>query len=184
MSSRFLASFKVRCYARLTISEEANFLRVSMATFRENKQAVCGYTFSHYESPCPARDCIPYVRSGLYPVAYEAAAAASPGLEKFRANSVFTASSNSSKILKDKKYFNTVENFRANSVFQGKRRLFKILNDKTYIFNTVNSGHTLFFRASTSCWKILNIKTIFNAVKIFRENSVFRTSASSSNPER
>ena len=184
MSSRFLASFKVRCYARLTISEEANFLRVSMATFRENKQAVCGYTFSHYESPCPARDCIPYVRSGLYPVAYEAAAAASPGLEKFRANSVFTASSNSSKILKDKKYFNTVENFRANSVFQGKRRLFKILNDKTYIFNTVNSGHTLFFRASTSCWKILNIKTIFNAVQLFRENSVFRTSASSSNPER
>jgi len=44
----------------------------------------------------------------------------------------------------------------------------------------VNSGHTLFFRASTSCSKILNVKTIFNAVKIFRENSLFRASTSSS----
>jgi len=25
-----------------------------------------GYTFSNYESPFPTRDCIPYVRSGLY----------------------------------------------------------------------------------------------------------------------
>jgi len=53
-----------------------------------------------------------------------------PRLEKFRANSVFRASSSCLKILKDKKYFNTVTNFRANTVFQGKRRLFKILNDK------------------------------------------------------
>jgi len=65
-----------------------------------------------------------------------------PRLEKFRARS------SCSKILKDKKYFNTVKLFRANSVFQGKRRLFKILNDKKYIFSTVNSGHTLFLRAS------------------------------------
>jgi len=35
-------------------------------------------------------------------------------LEKFRANSVFRASSSCSKILKDKKYFNAVKNFRAN----------------------------------------------------------------------
>ena len=40
------------------------------------------------------------------------------------------------------------------------------------------SGHILFFRASTSCSKILNVKTIFNTVKNFRENSVFRGSAS------
>jgi len=53
-----------------------------------------------------------------------------PQLEKFRANSVFRASSSSSKILNDKKYFNTLKNFRANFVFQGKRKLFKILNNK------------------------------------------------------
>jgi len=101
-----------------------------------------------------------------------------PRPEKFRENSVFRASTSCSKILKDKKYFNTVKNSRADSVFQGKRRLFKILNDKKDIFNTVNSGHTLFFRASTSCSKILNEKTIFNTVKNFRENSVFRARAS------
>ena len=84
-----------------------------------------------------------------------------PWLEIFRANFVFRASSSCSKILKNKKYINTVENFRAtsvlklffqskrkflknryfnamkyftvNSVFQGKRKLFKILKDKQYI---------------------------------------------------
>jgi len=86
-------------------------------------------------------------------VAYEAGGRPPPPLEKIRANSVFRTSSSCSKILKDKKYFNTVKNFRANFVFQGKRRLFKILNDKKYIINTVNSGHTLFFRTSTSCSK-------------------------------
>jgi len=60
-------------------------------------------------------------------VAYEAGAP--PRLEKFRANSVFRASSRFSKILKDEKYFKTVKNSRADSVFQGKRKLFKILND-------------------------------------------------------
>jgi len=103
-----------------------------------------------------------------------------PWLEKFRANSVFRASSSCSKILKDKKYFNTVKIFRANSVFRGKRRLFKILNDEKYIFNTVNSGQTLFFRASANCSKIIDVKTIFNTVKNFREISVFRASASCS----
>jgi len=34
--------------------------------------------------------------------------------------------------------------------------------------------------ASTNCSKILNVKTIFNTVKNFRENSVFRASASCS----
>jgi len=104
-------------------------------------------------------------------VAYEAGGGevAATRLEKFRANSIFKSSSSCSKILKDKKYSNTVKNFRANSVCQGKRRLFKILSDKKYIFNTVNSGHTLFFRASTSCSKVLNVKAIFNTVKNFRE---------------
>ena len=95
-------------------------------------------------------------------------------LEKFRANSIFRESSSCSKIMKDKKYFNTVKNCRANSVFQSKRRLFKILNYKKYIFNTMNSGHTLFFRTSTSCSNILNVKTIFNTVKNFRENSALQ----------
>ena len=120
-------------------------------------------------------------------VAYKAGAvgAAAPQLEKFRANSVFRASSSSSKILNDKKYFNTLKNFRANLVFQGKRRLFKIQNGKKYIFNAVNSGYTLFFRASKSCSKILNVKTIFNTVKNLREISVFGASSSSpKNPER
>ena len=49
--------------------------------------------------------------------------------KNFMTNSVFRASASSSKILKDKKYFNAVKNFRVNSIFQGKRKLFKILND-------------------------------------------------------
>jgi len=82
-----------------------------------------------------------------WPVAYEAGEGGPPSrLEKFKANSVFRTSLSCWKIMKDKKYFNTVKNFMANSVFQGKRRLFKILNDKKYILNTVNSGHTLFSR--------------------------------------
>jgi len=44
-------------------------------------------------------------------------------------NFVFRASASSSKILKDKKYFNAVKIFRENSVFQGKRKLFKSMND-------------------------------------------------------
>jgi len=56
-----------------------------------------------------------------------------PRPEKFRANSVFSASSSCSKILKDKKYFNTVKNFRANSVFQGKHKLLKNPECKNYI---------------------------------------------------
>jgi len=63
-----------------------------------------------------------------------------PGLKIFRANSVFRASANCSKILNDKKYFNTMKNFRA----------------------------TLFFRASASCSKFLNDKKYFNTAKNFR----------------
>jgi len=55
-------------------------------------------------------------------VAYEAEGRQTSRLEKFRANSVFRASTSGSEILKDKKYFNAVKNFRANSVCQGKRK--------------------------------------------------------------
>jgi len=44
---------------------------------------------------------------------------------EFRANSVFRASANCSKILNAKGTFNTVKNCRANSIFLGKRKLFK-----------------------------------------------------------
>jgi len=111
-------------------------------------------------------------------VAYEGGGRSPPRLEKFKANSVFRASSSCSKILKDKKYFNAVKIYRANSVFQGKRK-FKILKDKN-TFNTVNSGHTLFFMASNSCSNILNVKSVLNTAKNFMTNSVFRASASSS----
>jgi len=40
-------------------------------------------------------------------------AAAPTGLKIFRANSVFSASASCSKILNDKKYFNTVKSFRS-----------------------------------------------------------------------
>jgi len=40
-------------------------------------------------------------------------------------NSVFRASSSSTKILKGEKYFNAVGIFRAYSVFQGKHKLLK-----------------------------------------------------------
>ena len=65
--------------------------------------------------------------------------------------------------------FNTVNNFRASISCS------KILNDKKY-FNTVkNFRSNLFFRAWASCSKILNDKKYtVNTVKIFRENSVFQ----------
>jgi len=80
-----------------------------------------------------------------------------PVLKNFRANSVFRASANCSKILNDKKYIQYRE-FRANAVLRARASCSKTLNDKKYIFNTVNSRHTLFFRASASCSKILDDK--------------------------
>jgi len=53
-------------------------------------------------------------------------AAAPPVLKNFRANSVFRASANWSKILNDKKIFQYGEIIQGNSVFQ-------ILNGKKYI---------------------------------------------------
>ena len=52
-----------------------------------------------------------------------------PWLENFRANSVFRASTSCSKVLKDKKYFNTVKSFRATLFFRA-RQFFKNLNNK------------------------------------------------------
>jgi len=77
-------------------------------------------------------------------------------LKKFRANSIFRASSSCSKILKDKKSFNTVKNFRTNAVFRASAGCSKFWMIKN--LNTVNSGHSLFFRESTSCSKIMNVK--------------------------
>jgi len=78
-----------------------------------------------------------------------------PRLEKFRANSVFRASSSCSKIPKEKKYFNTVKNFRANSVFQGKHKLLKNPECKNYIQYSENFRENSVFRASASSSKIL-----------------------------
>jgi len=92
-------------------------------------------------------------------------------LNNFRANPVFRASARCSKILNDKKYFNTGKNFRAICVFQGKRKLFK--NPEWYSEFRANSV----FRASASCTKVLNGKKYFNTGKIFRSTLFFRASA-------
>jgi len=67
-----------------------------------------------------------------------------PRLEKCMANSVIRTSSSFSKILIDKKYFNTVKNSREDSVFRGKRRLFKILKEKKYIQCFEFRAHSVF----------------------------------------
>jgi len=59
--------------------------------------------------------------------------AASPGLKNCKESSVFRASATCSKILNDKKIFNTVKNSRGNSVFRASASYSKILNDKNYI---------------------------------------------------
>jgi len=66
-------------------------------------------------------------------------------MNNFRANSVFRASASCSKILQDKKYFNTVKIFRV----------------------------TLFFRASASCSKFCMIKIDIRYSE-FRAHSVFQ----------
>jgi len=67
-------------------------------------------------------------------------ASSPPGLKIFTANAVFRASASCSKILNDKRYFNTVKIFRT----------------------------TLFFRDSGSCSKILNDKKIYTQYSEFR----------------
>jgi len=56
----------------------------------------------------------------------------------------FRGSESCSKLLNDKKYFNTVKNFRATLFLRASASCSKILNEKKYTFNTVNSGQTLF----------------------------------------
>jgi len=153
---------------------------------------------SHVQSIDLPMDCTAW-RIGIRGRESEGAAAR-PDLKNFRANSVFRASASCSKILNDRKYFNTVENSTATLFFKASASCSKVLNNIKYIFSTVNSGYPLFFRASASCSKILNVKSIFNTVKIFnasvvsqeswmvknifntvkdfRGNSVFRASAS------
>ena len=41
-------------------------MRKLISHFTEAEQWYSGLTFSHYELPFSTRDCIPYVRSGLY----------------------------------------------------------------------------------------------------------------------
>ena len=104
----------------------------------------------------------------------------SPRLEKFRANSVFRASSSCSKILKNMKNISKqwkisgqILFFRASAYYS---KFWRIKNT----FNTVNSGHTLLFSARKSCSNILNVKSILNTAKNWMTNFVFRASASSS----
>jgi len=60
------------------------------------------------------------------------------------------------------------------SFFLGKRELLKNPECTKYLNTVKHSRATLFFRASDSCSKIRNVKSIFNAVNIFRANSVFQ----------
>jgi len=103
-----------------------------------------------------------------------------PGLNNFMSNSVFRAIASCSKVLNDKKYFNTVKNSRATLFFRASASCTKILNDKKYILSTVNSANPLFFRASAKLLKILNVKTIFSTVKNSRAALLFSASASCS----
>ena len=81
----------------------------------------------------------------------------------FRVTLFFRASASCSKILNDKKYFNTVKNSRATLFFKASASCLKSWIIKN-IFSTVKSGHPLFFRANASCSKLLNLKSIFNTV--------------------
>jgi len=62
------------------------------------------------------------------PQAYEAAGGgtAAPGLKIFRANFAFRASASCSKLLNDKKIFQSSKNFQGKLYFQDKRKLLKI----------------------------------------------------------
>jgi len=92
----------------------------------------------------------------------------------------FRANESCSKILNDKKYFNTVKSFGATLFLKASASCSKILNEKKYIFNTVNSGHTLFFRARASCSKILNVKVYSIQWKFTGQTLCFRASANCS----
>ena len=87
----------------------------------------------------------------------------------------FRASAICSKILNDKKYFNTVKNSRANPDFQRKRKLLKNPEYKKYTVSTVNSGHPLFFRASAcKLLKIPECKKYIQYSEKFQDYPVFQ----------
>jgi len=71
-----------------------------------------------------------------------------PRIEKFRANSIFRASTSCSNTLNVKTIFNAVKNFREKSVFSASASSSKIVKDKKY-FNGVK-----IFKASASCSKV------------------------------
>jgi len=82
---------------------------------------------------------------------------------------------------KCKKYIQYSEKFQAHSVFQGKRNLLKNPDVEKYIeYGEKFPGTLCFSGQAQMCSKILNVKSIFNAVKNFREHSVFRAGASGS----
>jgi len=110
-------------------------------------------------------------------VAYEAGGG--PRLGKFRAKSVFRASTSCSKILNVKTISNAVTIFRANSVFQDKRKLFKILKDKKYIQCSEFRIHSV-FQGEQKLLKHPNCKKYIKYSKKFHDKFVLRASASSS----
>jgi len=94
-------------------SKNAMIIQSTHFFFQSIQSTTTSYTWAHYNTT----PSLPHSHT----VAYEAGGRGGRPplrLEKFRANFVFRASSSCSKILKDKKYFNTVKNFRANSVFR------------------------------------------------------------------
>jgi len=94
--------------------------------------------------------------------------------ENIRATRVLQGKRKLLKNLEWYKIYIQYNEFRANSVFRASPSCSKILNDKKYIFNIVNSGHTLFLQGKGMLLKNPESKSIFNAVKIFRTNSVFQ----------
>jgi len=86
----------------------------------------------------------------------------------------FRASTNCSKILKDKKYFNAIKNIRTNSVFQGRHKLLKNLECKNYIQHSEKFQSKLRFPGQAQvAQKSLKIKTFQYSERV-QGNSVFQ----------
>ena len=85
----------------------------------------------------------------------------------------FRASASCSKILNDKKCFNTVKNSRATLFFRASASCSKILNNKRYIqYSKKFQGNC--FQGKRKLLKILNVKSMFNTVKNFRATLFFQ----------
>jgi len=95
-----------------------------------------------------------------------------PGLINFSASFVFRASPSWSRILNDKKYFNTVKNYRATLFFRARASCSKILNDKNiYIQYSEFRAHSVFQGKRKVAQKSWMLKNIFNTVKNCRASS-------------